>query len=160
MPTVDAGVVTGAFTLAGTLSGLVIGLVTEYQREKWAGERDTKARQAQRQEERAEFQRTALMDLQTILLKLMVELAEAMTRPTLDLATLRETVFETGMRAGRVFDADARQRVDDALSACVRIRGSLLERVQIAEADAINWATRLHYAQDRIRELLEEQFQA
>jgi hypothetical protein len=155
---VDSGIVIGAFTLAGTVSGLIVGLVAEYLRERWARERDVTAGQQNRLEERAAFQRQSLLELQAVLLRLTVELADALARPTLDRATLRETVFETGMRAGRIFDSEVRQRVDAALNICVRIRNNIQQGGQVTEAEILEWSARSYAAQARIRELLEEQF--
>lgn len=147
-------------TIAGAAIGLAGGILAEYLRERWARERDVETRHDKRRQARVDFQRTSLLELQTVLLQLTVELAEALGRPTLDQAMLRETVFETGMRAGRIFDADCRQRVDEALGVCVRIRNMLQEQGQVTEAEVLAWAGRSYYAQARIRELLEEQFEA
>jgi hypothetical protein len=156
----DASEVTGIFTLAGTVSGLAVGILAEYLRERWARGRDKEVRMGARVAARDDFQRTCLLQLQESVLNVSLELAEALSKETADTSQLTKRMLETNAIAQRVFDSEARSRVNKAVGTVQPMVNRMKRRGEIEITEVEAWTEALYAAQERIRELLEDIFQA
>jgi predicted secreted protein len=140
------------------LAGVALGGVLEFGRELWARGRDKAARAAAKVEARDNFQRTCLLELQESILSLSTDLAEAMGQEAPAPGLLTKQMLKTGALSQRVFDAEARRRVNDALAAVQAMLRRLQKRGQIETTEVQAFTGALNAAQERIRELLESHF--